>query len=261
MGLLHQLGALLCIATMSGCVYSAPKQSQDNQHVYIFAGQSNMAGRGETRLLPNFYKKTPHNVTFYYQGRKRDLARNTFFGPEVSFAHAIARAYPQQQHIIIKQAASGSSIQQWLPNQGLYKGLMRQYSWLKSKKPLKIDALFWMQGERDSRHKSQAVQYEARLKRLIQGMRFQLNSPHSWFIMGKVNPKPAVFKMKTLVQKAQRKVKQALPHTLLVDTDGLSTQQDHIHYDTQGQLELGKRFAKAFILHEQQRRLRHRKIN
>jgi len=32
-----------------------------------------------------------------------------------------------------------------------------------------------------------------------------------------------------------------------VKTDDLAKRNDHLHYNTQGQLELGKRFARAYL--------------
>ena len=91
----------------------------------IMAGQSNMMGRGKTFHLPANYKNTPKNIAFFYQGRPHKLAEFAFFGPEVAFAHEVARAFPQDRIILVKQAATGSSIKQWQPDgDGGYSGTL-----------------------------------------------------------------------------------------------------------------------------------------
>jgi hypothetical protein len=221
--------------------------AQAKERIYILAGQSNMMGKGKTHKLPAAYKKTPSNVKFYYQGRPRDLAKYSYFGPEVGFAHAVARAYPHDTHIIIKHVATGSSIQQWLPGSRLYNGLLRQREFIGLSKDAKIEAIIWMQGEKDARNKQRASSYESHLKRFISGLRTNLESPNTLFVMGKINPEDAAFTMTEVVQKAQERVQHSLPNTVLVSTKGLGKIYDHVHYDADGQLELGKRFARAYV--------------
>lgn len=254
------MGKLFSIISMSvlglTLTLSVQAASKPAEQVYLFAGQSNMAGQGLSKQLPRAYRQHPRNVVFYYQGRRHTLGSNTFFGPEIGFAHKIARAYPNKKHIIIKQAAGGSSIQQWLPGQQLYQALVRQPTWVHEKRLVKVDAVFWMQGERDARTKKQASQYELRLKYFIQSIRKKLGIPNSWFIMGEVNPQTPIFKKTSTIRQAQRKVMHDMPHAVLVSTKGLGKNQDKIHYNTYGQLELGKRFAQTFIKYDRQRRVR-----
>lgn len=218
------------------------------ERIYILAGQSNMMGKGKTFSLPAHYRKTPPNVTFYYQGRERELAQFAYFGPEVVFAHEIARAFPNDQHILIKSVATGSTIDRWLPEQALYKGLLRQVDFsLPESDPKRIAAVVWMQGESDARHTEHARQYANRLSRLIQSLRNDLHSPNSLFIVGEINPEDKNFDEVELVQAGQRQVQQKIPNTLLVSTDGLGKMYDNVHYDAEGQIELGRRFAHAYI--------------
>lgn len=211
-----------------------------------------MMGKGKTQQLPASLKHQPDNVEFYYQGRKRQLAKFSHFGPEVSFAHAISRAFPNDKHIIIKHVATGSSINQWLPGSGLFAGLLRQRGFVKvgtqgnSLTNKKVDAIIWMQGEKDARSVANANQYEANLKHFITGIRKQLHSPRSVFIMGQINPEDPAFAMLDTVQQAQVNIQRTLPRVKLVSTHGLGKTYDHVHYNTQGQLELGKRFARAY---------------
>ena len=221
------------------------------ERVYILAGQSNMMGKGKTNQLPAFMKRQPSNVEFYYQGRKRPLGKFSHFGPEVSFAHEISRKFPNDKHIIIKHVATGTSINQWLPGSPLFLSLLRQRGFIKVSANhianKKVDAIIWMQGEKDARSVINANRYEVNLKRFIKGVRRQLNSPRSVFIMGQINPEDPAFHMLETVKQAQVNTQRALPQVKLVSTEGLGKIHDHVHYNTQGQIELGKRFAKAII--------------
>jgi hypothetical protein len=160
----------------------------------------------------------------------------------------VARAFPNDTHIIIKQAATGSTIERWLPGQALYKGLLRQVGFsLPEDHAKKIDAIVWMQGESDARSADLAGQYGGRLNRLIQALRNDLSSPNSLFILGQINPEDLAFSKVAQVQASQRQAQQSSSNTILVSTDGLGKMYDHVHYNADGQLELGKRFAKAYI--------------
>jgi len=240
---------LLLIYTLSVSVPASAKV-----RIYILAGQSNMMGKGKTYQLPAAYKRQPRNVKFYYQGRLRPLARYSHFGPEVSFAHEIARSLPNDTHIIIKHVATGSSIKQWLPGSPLFNGMLRQRGFVKvnsgsydDKNNIKVDAIIWMQGEKDARTRQNATSYEGNLKRFISGLRRKLESVRSPFIMGQINPEDPAFSMIETVQKAQQNAQRSLPNVMLVKTQGLGKIYDHVHYDAKGQIELGKRFARAFV--------------
>ena len=218
----------------------------------ILAGQSNMMGRGKVSELPATYKTTPANVKYFYQGREHPLAKFAWFGPEVSFAHEVARAFPKDTIILVKQAASGSLIQQWQPGQALYKGLLRQVGFAeKAEGEGQVDAILWMQGESDAQSNiSVAQQYGKRFDTLVTHLREDLQAPDSLFLYGQVNlDHPDYAAGIKSVRQQQQAAQRELPRALMVSTDGLGKQADGIHYNAIGQMELGKRFAKAYIQH------------
>lgn len=217
------------------------------ERVYLLAGQSNMMGRGKTHELPATYRQTPENVTFIYQGRERELAQFAWFGPEVSFAHHVARAFPNDQHIIIKNAATGSSIRQWQPGQRPYDGLLRQIElYFKEDRP-EVSAVLWMQGETDARQPDKAQEYAARLQALMNDVRRDTASPASLFILGQISQNAESFPQVEQVRATQQRFAEQHPQVHMIATDGLGKIHDEIHYNAQGQMELGKRFAEAYI--------------
>lgn len=224
--------------------------SMAKDHLIIMAGQSNMMGRGKTAHLPTAYRSTPANVSFFYQGRPHRLAEFGFFGPEVAFAHTVARAFPHDRIILVKQAATGSTIRQWQPGGPLYQGLLRQIGFATKPYPTTVDAIVWMQGESDARSQpAQAAQYGALLGKLISTLRHDVDAPRSLLILGEINPEHPAFLMTGRVRQQQELIQRQLPNTQLVSTQGLGKLTDRIHYNAEGQVELGSRFAKAYIRH------------
>lgn len=218
--------------------------------VIILAGQSNMMGRGQTHELPAAYRQMPANVHFFYQGRNHKLAEFAYFGPEVSFAHQLARTYPHDQIILIKQAATGSFIRQWLPGAPLYQGLLRQVGFVSEQYPLtQVDAVIWMQGESDAESDlPTAKQYGSQLGKLVTYLRKDLKSPNSLFVLGRINLEhPAFTPLIESVRRQQQQAPHQIRNTQMVSTDGLSKLVDGIHYDAAGQIELGRRFAATYI--------------
>lgn len=236
--------ALFLVLTTGFCISNS---ALAEQRIYLMAGQSNMMGFGKTHHLPPTFRKTPSNVTFYYQGRPRKLAQYSHFGPEVTFAHHVARAFPNDQHIIVKFAATGSHIGQWMPGQPLYQGMLRQLGFSIEEKNPDIAAVVWMQGESDALNKARASQYSNNLKRFITSLRKDLKSPHSLFIMGEINPLGKDFPLVKSIQSSQRQVRSQVRNILLTPANDLGKIFDNIHYSAQGQMELGKRFANAYI--------------
>ncbi|MBU0656053.1 MAG: sialate O-acetylesterase [Gammaproteobacteria bacterium] len=241
-----RLFQVLLVAAL--CLPSASLWAKD--HIIILAGQSNMMGRGKTFELPAAYKKTPANVQFFYQGRERKLAQFAYFGPEVSFAHEVARAFPNDNIILVKQAASGSRIKQWQPGQSLYQGLLRQVGFATDdKQDAPIDAILWMQGESDAQSNLHiASQYGGQLRQLANSLRTDLQSPHSLFIFGQTSlDHPASQASLDAVRQQQQAMQQALANSSMITTDGLGKMGDGIHLNAAGQIELGRRFAKTYL--------------
>ena len=69
-------------------VQPAAKPLLADDLVFVLAGQSNMAGSGVTKELPDELKALPKNVTYFYRGAKTEFTKHKNFGPEVAFAHA-----------------------------------------------------------------------------------------------------------------------------------------------------------------------------
>ncbi|MCY3796169.1 MAG: hypothetical protein OXG84_00050 [Chloroflexi bacterium] len=194
----------------------------------------------------------PANVSLF------DLnSRDGCFGPEVGFAQRFLELMPLDELWLIKYAVGGSSLLAWerdwsaeraaiaddADKGALYPRLIRHVKQVTAGRDVNLLACLWMQGESDSQFELAASQYQRNLTRLIADLREDLSRPALRFVIGLVNPTPARFVHLSTVRAAQRHVAQTTPNVSLVDTDGLSKHEDDVHYDSAGQLELGRRFA------------------
>lgn len=253
--------ALAAVFLLSAVPVFGEKPAGTEKIVFVLAGQSNMVGQGNTGELAPELKTTPPNVEYYLDGKRTDFAHQSTFGPEVAFSHELARAYPDKIIVIIKYATGGTSLMAWSPEWNaeraaltwnrfsghLYERLMKIIREVNGQPGARYVAVVWMQGERDAQYREAGRQYAANLKALVHALRRDLKSPDLPFVLGLVNPPTAGYPGLDLVRKAQQEAEKALPNTALVATDGLTKHRDDLHYDTQGEIELGRRFAAAVL--------------
>lgn len=183
--------------------------------------------------------------------------RGGSFGPEIGFAHTFLESESLDQLWLVKYAVGGSSLLAWEADWSseraaiaddadkgpLYQRLLRHFEQVTQDEEVEVLACLWMQGESDSRFQQAAADYQANLKRLIARIRADLDQAEMRFVIGLVNPSGAKFAHLSTVRAAQRLVAETVPNVSFVDTAGLSKHDDKLHYDTAGQLELGRRFA------------------
>jgi hypothetical protein len=233
---------------------------------FVLIGQSNMVGWTESKFdeLPNWMKRESSNVRFYQHGRQMAISEQPGgrIGPEVAFAKFIAAYYPGRRLNIVKLAVGGTSIYDWAKvwnprvsfrmadsriRQSLYTLLKRQ---LELSDILegdnKVSAFIWMQGERDARFTGAANAYFANMSRFIEDLRRDYNSPNACFILGRINPPIRHHLAVNIVRHAQEQLACRVRATHYITTDDLQKATDNLHYNTQGQMRLGRRFADEY---------------
>ncbi len=242
-------------------LFLATFNAQAKDLIFILAGQSNMAGQGDASKLAPAYRRAPNNVEFFYNGYKAPLNRFKHFGPEIGFAHEISRHFPHDKIKLIKFAVGGTSMFAWDPiwnaNKAnstrnasagpLFNKLIKTVNIQFDSKSDNLAGIIWMQGETDAKYTSAAKQYAGNLNRFVSALRSKLYSPNAMFIMGSINPPLEMFPSTAIVQHAQKLSARRIRNLRLVKTDDLAKRNDGLHYNTEGQLELGKRFARAFF--------------
>jgi hypothetical protein len=233
---------------------------------FVLIGQSNMVGWTESKFqeLPSWMKTKGRNVRFFQHGREMDFSEQPGgrIGPEVAFAKFIAAYYPGRPINIIKLAVGGTSFYDWAKvwnprvsfritdsriRQSLYALLKRQ---IQLSKVLddgnKISAFIWMQGERDARFPQAANAYLGNMSTFINDLRKEYNSPYARFILGRINPPLAHRPAVNIIRRAQEQLAYRVQATHYITTDDLQKATDQVHYNTHGQIRLGRRFADEY---------------
>jgi len=207
---------------------------------------------------------------------QRPLGLTEFtFGPEIAFGHEMGKAWPNETIGIIKYAIGGTSLLAWKPNwskedadrvgQGklgsLYKKLMEKIAQAKKAREIEIIGFVWVQGGGDMQKVDVAKEYLANLKAFVAAVRkdlgiadlpFLYSSPREGDVPDDVSglmpklregPYPAA----EWVVKAQFDAQKEIPNSKMVILRDIEKHPQNVHYNTAGQLKVGKLLAEAFL--------------
>ena len=248
-----------------------------------------MVGWGDNTKLPEELRDGGERVRMFENGRWQSLRpfkkatagqakfglTELTFGPEIAFAHEIAKAWPEEKIGIIKHAIGGSSILTWKPEwskqdadrvgQGrlgsLYQQLLDKVNRAKQAEPIEVVGFLWVQGGKDMRHLDVGKAYLQDLKSLVMTIRkdtgvadlpFLCASPRrtedpddlSGMQPQKVpGPYPAV----EYVLKAHWDIQKEIPNAKTIILRDIDVYPKNVHYNTAGQLEVGRLFAAEYL--------------
>lgn len=255
----------LLVLLLAGCATPAtpgpravpPAAPSAGMHLFLLAGQSNMAGRGDVEpqdreihpriwMLDRSGKWVPAMDPVHYDKPVAGV------GPGLTFARELVSTDTSMVVGLVPAAAGGSPISTWEPGAWHDQTDSRPYDDAVSRMRIaqragELKAILWHQGESDGNAES-APLYRERLTRLIQRLRSDLDLPEVPFLIGGLGCFPAVpwDRHRATVDSAHRAVPNALPNVLFVSADGLGHKGDHVHFDTDAARELGRRFARAY---------------
>ncbi|HEX5398929.1 MAG TPA: sialate O-acetylesterase [Verrucomicrobiae bacterium] len=231
-------------------------------HVFLLAGQSNMAGRGEIEAEDR--QPHPRVLMLSKDGVWQPAVDPIHYdkpsagvGPGRTFGMVLAEADTNTTIGLIPAACGGSPISTWEP--GAYFDQTDSHPYddaiQRAKLAMKqgtLKGILWHQGESDAEEKLAPV-YKARLEQLIVRFRKDLDSPDLPFIMGQLGQfEGAPWTQYTrMVNDAQIEVAQEMEQVEFVSSDGLASKGDHLHFDTGSQHEFGKRYAAAYLKTQQ----------
>jgi len=213
--------------------------------MFTFAGQSNMVGYrarlDEAQAIDPMLGAPSINIWSFTSGG---------FGPEQAASRLLSQHGPIS---IVKFAVSGTNLyRQWSPatRGALYDQLLervRNATLALAQQGLagSVKALFWMQGESDTDTLAHANAYAANLERFVKSLRKDLDAPEARFFEGQIANAEA---FTALVREQQRIAARKIPHTVDVPTDDLQRcEWDPLHLSTRGTIDLGRRFAQAYL--------------
>lgn len=181
-----------------------------------------------------------------------------FFGPEITMARALARRPDSGKIGVIKIGFFGTNLAyDWRPGAAegnrMYARLLlevRHALALLDKEGLapRLAGFFWMQGETDANRFEHAQAYAGNLARFVVSLRQDLETPALPFVLGRIGPPPPKgYPHQGLVREAQVLLPTAMANVAWVDTDDLPRDTDGIHLLAAGVLDLGTRWAQAWL--------------
>ena len=221
--------------------------------LYLFIGQSNMAGRG---YITDNYKGSIKNAYLLTPMGEMEPARNPLnkystirkrldlqgVGPAYSFAKAMVEKTGHKLGLVVN-ARGGSSINSWLKgaDDDYYGEALRRIR--KALKYGTLKAVIWHQGESDSRDPEA---YRVKLQKLVADLRADLGNDELPFIVGEIagwraNGTSDAF------NEMLRTVPQHIPYTYCVSSAELVPLIDESdpHFSADSQVILGRRYAEA----------------
>lgn len=234
--------------------------SKDQLHLFLLAGQSNMAGRGLVAELMESDREPATRVLALNASGSWQVATDPLHWdkPEAGvgvgkfFGRLVADATPGVVVGLIPSACGGSPISTWEP--GKFFEQTKSNPWddsiVRARQAMKdgtLKGILWHQGEGDSNLKNGPL-YEERLTDLINRFRSELNAPELPFIIGQLGifPERPWSVGRTEVDRAQQAVAAKMPHVYFVTAEGL-TSKDNLHFDTASLKVLAGRYAAAYL--------------
>lgn len=236
---------------------SIPKK--ENVWVFILAGQSNMAGRGQVE--PSDTLPDPRIMSINKAG-ELIMAKEPlhFYEPGMagldcglSFARTLLPAVPDSVSIlIIPTAVGGSAIGQWLNDETFREvpllsnfrekvALGQQYG--------SIKGILWHQGENDAIRPETIAVHERQLRRLFKTFRKEVRDKRLSVFLGELGSFSVNNDKWQKINEQISNFVAADRHAYLIKTADLNHNGDRIHFDSEGQRRMGKRFADAYIQH------------
>ncbi|MET4082550.1 hypothetical protein ABIB40_002510 [Pedobacter sp. UYP30] len=250
------LGLSLALATtLFSCNVTRNAMKNNNKDIYILMGQSNMSGRGyltpENQALGNpkvqvftedLSWKEAHNPLHF------DKPKAVGVGPGLSFGMAMADANSKVEIGLVPTAVGGTSINSWVP--GAKDKSTGKYPYDDAEKRIKaamkygtIKGIIWHQGESDSNEKG-VESYMPKLKALIERVRKLTGNENLPFVAGQLGQFSEYY---TAFNKMILSLPAEVPHTALVNTEGLVDRGDKTHFEANSAIKLGQRYAEKML--------------
>lgn len=231
--------------------------------LFLLIGQSNMKGRGDIDMNP-----VENERILFYHVTEEDwfVARdplhatgtpdlidgkdNAGTGPGLSFARTLLAADPAMGVGLIPAAVGGAPISGYGREGKLYERSLTLLADAVEKSPVKtrLGGLLWLQGESDATEDKHGS-YEDSLLDMVDRYRKDLKEPKLPFVactIGSFMADHPRFTHSKEINAALLRLPSKRRHTACLDARDIEGRNDRLHYDTESQLEIGRRFAKAY---------------
>lgn len=231
--------------------------SPDSVLVFIMAGQSNMAGRA--RVEPKDTISNKRILTINDQG-ELILAKEPLhnFEPSkagldcgVSFGTSILNKILENYYVLILPTAVGkSNIEQWI-NDSICGGIKLLSNYKEKieigKRYGAIKGVLWHQGENDALNDGNILMYEKRLSILFTKFRQIAQNDTLPIIIGELGSFSKENEKWQHINLAIHEYSKKDIYSRYVFTQDLNHGGDRVHFDAEGQREMGRRFADKYL--------------
>lgn len=253
---------VLCVLLIALCFYQSslaqPTVSKKKFHLFLLAGQSNMAGRGTVEAADTV---TNSKIWMLDKQGEWQLAKEPLHfdkpgiagvGPGFAFAKKMAEQDSTVYIGLIPCAVGGSPVAMWAP--GKYYEPTKSYPYDDAMRRTKLaiqsgvlKGILWHQGESDS-DSLHAMVYNGKLIGLVQRFRKDLKTKSLPFVAGTIEDfYAASHPFIKHINAAIKGLPQRLKRIAVVHTEGLTHKGDVTHFNTASAREVGKRYAEVFI--------------
>ena len=240
----------LIVAGLSEPAYAQP--SSRNLDIYLLIGQSNMGGRGE--ITPEYADAIPgvwvlRGPDDWVEGKNPMNYYSTIQGgtlnkmnPGYGFSVKMRSLRPDRPIGIVSNARGATGLDQWMPGTNYYQQAVQRARLAMEYGTIK--GVLWHQGEQDAKliDPTHIDTYLDRITVMITALREDLGVPDLPFIAGQIYQKDCC-NYKEFNDMMAEGFAGILPNTDLVYSNGLSSNGDNVHFNTESQRILGERYA------------------
>ncbi len=234
------LAALLALSLVSPAASGGGAKERPLK-VFVLAGTSNMLGAAaKIDKVPEDLRQPLKEVLVYQKGEWAPLeAGKNLVGNEATFGRALSKHLGEPVGIIWISVASTSGKS---PGPGI-NNIVKQSS--DKGRPIVIAGILLDVSFRDGAKEETAKAYGENLVRWVETTRKDLGNEKLPIVMNRAIPPVASTLYLEAVRKAQDAAK--LPNFRVFNCDDVPRGGDKVHFNTEGRLEMGRRFAATMI--------------
>lgn len=221
---------------------------------FLMVGQSNMAGRGYLNDVKQIYDE---RIKTLVNGRWQTMTEPINFdrptsgiGLAASFAGAWRLKNDQEEIGLIPCADGGSSLNDWAVGGTLFENAVFQAKL--AQRTSKLSGILWHQGENDS-FGGLSARYYDKLSIIVDAFRRELDTPDIPFIAGGLGDfltggrYGRYFTEYNQVNDALQKFSETKSDCYFITANGLTANQDGLHFDAVSQRRFGIRYFESFF--------------
>jgi len=224
--------------------------------VFILAGQSNMAGRAKVEAIDTM--TDPRILSINEKGEIIEAKEPLHFyepkmkgtGCGLAFGKELLKHVPKDVSILlIPTAVGGSLIKQWI-NDSPFRGVQLLTNFRDKvelgKQYGEVKAILWHQGESDSNPEGVKTRKE-KLRELFTKFREAVGNPSLPILMGELGSYSKDKDLWNQMNEQTRLYSVSDQFTSVISTSDFEHKGDFLHFNSAGQREMGKRFAREYL--------------